>query len=80
MGGSSTRSSSLEDTSSTRNTIEVILDSYLEANPNIDAVVVSWDVIFAAWSLSERNELAPEFNFTPIQIDGHGKPSARNAR
>jgi len=51
-----------------------MLDSYLDANPDIDAVVVSWDVLYAEWTSPQRNNFtcAP-FIFTPIQTGNPGK-------
>ena len=69
----STHASSFEDAPSSRNTIEVLLDSYLAANPDIDAVVVSWDVLYAEWSSPQRGLREPNFNFTPVQTNEHGK-------
>ena len=69
-----TRISSPEDTPSSRNAIEVVLDSYLDANPDIDAVVVSWDTLHTKWTSTQRSDVESSFSFTLIQTGGHGKP------
>jgi len=68
------RSSSPEDIPSGRNAIEVVLDLYLDANPDIDAVVVSWDTLYTKWTSSRRSNAESSFSFTSIQTDGDGKP------
>jgi len=67
--------SAFDDTASSRNAIEVLLDSYLDAHQDIDAVVASWDVLHTAWASPQQITTSSKFSFAPIQTNDHGEPS-----